>query len=326
MWAISDKDYTLFKSLVSMTQKDLKKAMAKYLKSKYEIVINKKEYLVAIGNVPIALVAHLDTVYSAPVQDLFYDKEHTTFWSPDGLGADDRAGIFAIIKLIRMGLRPSIILTTDEEIGAEGAIALSAKECPIPDLKYLIELDRQGKDDCVFYSCNNTEFQKYIESFGFKTRRGTFSDISILMPRWKVCGVNLSVGYYDEHSYRERLNIKQTYDTITKVAIMLQEDAASIPDFKYYEEPSKYHSFFKSRYACSNCFEETPVTELFPVTTGLKTTEYACIDCITKNQNIHWCWYCGNAFKKTLANGEMPICYKCQEEECTKTLKEISKK
>lgn len=59
-------------------------------------------------------------------------------WSPQGLGADDRAGIFAIIQIIKSGLRPHIILTTDEEVGGVGADLLSKNGNPFADLRYII--------------------------------------------------------------------------------------------------------------------------------------------------------------------------------------------
>ena len=150
MRVLSDSDYKLFERLVSLSQKELKKAMSQYLKAKYDNVIFTKDYLVAIGDIPVALVAHLDTVYRTPVSNLYYDQRKGVLWSPDGLGADDRAGIFAVLKILQDGYRPSVIFTTDEEKGGVGASALAMNPCPIPNLKYMIELDRRGSNDCVF--------------------------------------------------------------------------------------------------------------------------------------------------------------------------------
>ena len=233
MRVLSDSDYKLFERLVSLSQKELKKAMAQYLKAKYENVVFTKDYLVAIGDIPIALVAHLDTVFKTPVSDLYYDQRKGVLWSPDGLGADDRAGVFAILKILQDGYRPSVIFTTDEEQGGLGASALAQIPCPIPNLKYMIELDRRGSNDCVFYDCYCPEFVDYVESFGFCEKWGSFSDISFLMGEWLVCGVNLSVGYEDEHSYTEQLFIGPLFDTIRKVKKMLSEK--DIPDFEYDE-------------------------------------------------------------------------------------------
>jgi hypothetical protein len=67
----------------------------------------------------------------------------------------------------------------------------------------MIELDRQGRDDAVFYDCDNPEFEEYITKFDFVSDWGTYSDISTIAPSWECAAVNLSIGYFDEHSYAE---------------------------------------------------------------------------------------------------------------------------
>ena len=71
MRILEKDDYQLFERLVSLTHK----AMTKYLKSKYSQVKITKDYIVAIGDIPIALVAHMDTVYKTPVKNLYYDEK-----------------------------------------------------------------------------------------------------------------------------------------------------------------------------------------------------------------------------------------------------------
>lgn len=299
---LNDNDYKLFSTLVSLNQKALKVLMTKYLRSKYENVIIHKKYLVAIGDIPIALVAHMDTVFKYPVIDLYYDRQKNVLWSPDGLGADDRSGVFAIIKIIQSGLRPSIILTTDEELGGIGASALVENylNCPIPDLKYMIELDRQGHNDCVFYDCYNLQFVDYIKEFGFEEQYGSFSDISFLMEDWNICAVNLSVGYENEHSYCEILHVNSLFSTIEKVKKMLQEK--DIPDFEYVS----YRALFPIRY-CDNCKKVFYEYELIPVNNKVK---YYCPDCV--KDKVNWCEKCGEAFETT-TDPAKKLCIKCVE-------------
>ena len=159
MRVLSDSDYKLFERLVSLSQKELKKAMSQYLKAKYDNVIFTKDYLVAIGDIPVALVAHLDTVYRTPVSNLYYDQRKGVLWSPDGLGADDRAGIFAVLKILQDGYRPSVIFTTDEEIGMIGATKLDTS---ILTGKKMINIDSE-EDDTVTVSCaGGSDFQAVL--------------------------------------------------------------------------------------------------------------------------------------------------------------------
>ena len=220
----------LIKYLCSLNQTDLKTVLHNFLNNNYDKVVHTEDYLFAEGTLPICLVAHLDTVFKAPPQDIFYDAEQQVLWSPDGLGADDRAGVYAILSIISAGYRPSVVFTTNEELGGLGAFKLveNYPECPFSNLKAIIELDRRGEKDCVFYDCDNQDFEVYIQQFGFTPNIGSFSDISILAPEWGVAAVNLSVGYMDEHNYIERLYIKYLEATIEKVKEILNKSISML--------------------------------------------------------------------------------------------------
>lgn len=316
-----------------MKQNGLLKTMSYFLQSKYETVKTTADYIYAVGDIPIALVAHMDTVFPSPIKDLYYDTRKNVMWSPQGLGADDRAGVYAIIQILRTtNLRPHIILTTDEEKGGIGASVLGSMDCPFPDLKYMIELDRQGKNDCVFYSCNNHDFISYIESFGFVEDFGSFSDISILGPAWQVCSTNLSVGYENEHSYIETLNVGALLDTIEKVKKILQEK--EIPEFKYIELkfPISSHKWFENLYNtdddndfyvhCKQCKGLFSGYEVFPVKGLDDKTCFYCPDCMV--ENVEWCDNCGEPFEIDI-NNPKKLCKDCAGglSECHSTLKKL---
>ena len=179
---MSTKDFKLFESLVKLPQKSLKKVLSSSLRRNYKKVVETPEYIYAVGDIPIALVAHMDTVFKSPPRNIYFDTDKGVIWSPEGLSADDRAGVFAILNILKKGYRPSVIFTTDEEIGAVGAtkMVMDIGE-PLSELKYIIQLDRRGEKDCVFYDCDNKEFVTYIENFGFKEAMGSFSDISMIL-------------------------------------------------------------------------------------------------------------------------------------------------
>lgn len=321
MRVLSDNDYKLFERLVSLSQKGMHEAMTQFLRAKYKNnVIVTKDYIVALGDIPIALVAHMDTVYKTPVVDLYYDQRKGVLWSPQGIGADDRAGIFAIMKIIQSGLRPAVILTTDEEKGGLGATVLASKECPIPGLKYMIQLDRHGTNDCVFYECFNEDFYDYVESFGFCEAYGSFSDISFLMPQWNVCGVNLSVGYEDEHGVDETLHIAPLFDTIRKVQEMLMEE--EIPNFEYDEmvftgSAKWWKSAVMYGQHCGKCKKLYSEYELFPVLGVDKKTKFYCPDCIVGT--VEWCDYCGEAYEIEDPANDKKLCKVCAEVLCEKS-------
>lgn len=212
-----------YKEILKLSQENLIIYAKDYLETKYDKIYATKDYVIAVGDIPVGLVAHTDTVFGRPPRNIFCDKDYGVIWSPEGAGHDDRAGVYGILKLVEKGFKPTVILIADEERGCLGAEKL-VMDFPDPpaSLKYLIELDRQGKNDCVFYQCKNIPFFKFIESFGFITKSGSYSDISVLCPHWNLAGANLSVGYYNEHTEAEFLCIDQLSDTLTKTASMLQ--------------------------------------------------------------------------------------------------------
>jgi hypothetical protein len=339
---LKPSEYRSIQQFFQIKQKGLVKIMANYLSSKYETVYATKDYVIAVGDIPVALVAHLDTVFTTPPHNIFYDREKNVMWSPDGLGADDRAGVYSIVQIIKQGYRPTVIFTTDEEKGALGAEALikDYPEAPM-DLKYMIQLDRRGCDDCVFYDCNNPKFEEYVETFGFITAWGTFSDISVLCPQWGVAGVNLSIGYINEHSCSEILYIGHMLATINKVKKMLED----IDNAELFEYIPLYYTYTKTAYGydfsdygwdpsygiskalwkswhtpddlmkCDRCKIEDYDYNLFPVKRPDGITIFLCSDCMANNQQILWCEKCQEAYvAKDGDNLERTLCYDCEKE------------
>ena len=327
MKTLTRDELTYLERLFQLNQQNLLKTLRRFLEKKYsrDKIIYKDEYLIAVGDIPVGLVAHVDTVFPHAPQDIYYDSIKNVLWSPQGLGADDRAGVYAIINIVNSGFRPTIIFTTDEEKGCLGAADLIDDLTKAPtDLKYLIQLDRRGSNDCVFYQCANEAFEEYVESFGFATNFGTFSDISVICPEWKIAGVNLSVGYYNEHDYNEHLHLNQLFTTIKRVKNMLSdiENAnyfSYIPD-KFYagimkkylmsdEASAFWGDFYKNEPAihrCKCCQEADYDFNFYPVfNCDTNETESYCVDCMAQSTDIYWCDECGKAFKnKAISNQE----------------------
>ncbi len=201
-------------------------------------MVQDDKFLYAPGDIPVLVIAHLDTVHHGYPGDIYYDAYHQIVWSPTGLGADDRAGVWAIHQLLEMGFRPHVLYTDLEEKGCLGAeqCARVMKDTP-PDIKFMVQFDRRGANDCVFYQCDNRDFVKHIEKYGFKEAQGSSTDIKRLMPVWGIAGVNLSVGYYREHSDAEHLNLNQLHHTINRVTYLLNDACGkAVPRFPFVEK------------------------------------------------------------------------------------------
>ena len=176
-------------------------------------MINEDGFLYAKGTVPVLLVAHMDTVHKEQCKSIMESGGMIT--SSQGIGGDDRCGIFIIANIVK-DIKCSVLLCEDEECGGIGARKFTKTNYITNlDVNYMIEFDRKGKDDAVFYSCDNKDFTKFVtDGTGYKEATGSFSDISLLMPASKLCGVNLSCGYYSPHTIQEYVRYSEMMDTI----------------------------------------------------------------------------------------------------------------
>lgn len=224
-----------FKDILKMKQENLKQFLYEMLKEKGYNPIFRDGFIFAKGETPVMLVAHMDTVHKSEVKEI-YVSDCGNITSPQGIGGDDRCGIFMITQLLQY--KPYVLFTEDEEIGGVGAKKFAAayekKEIEEINVKYLIELDRKGCNDMVFYDCDNSEFETYIGSFGWDCRWGTYSDISTIAPVIGVAAVNLSSGYYKAHTTEEIINIDDVTTNIKRVRkLVTASNKDEVPVFKY---------------------------------------------------------------------------------------------
>lgn len=194
----------------------------------------KQGYLYVPGNRRdrCVLVAHADTVFDNEYKDnanhantlIFEDGVYKGESTEVSIGADDRCGC-AILWILRKSGH-SLLLLDGEERGQVGAHYLKDTN---PDLfkeinshSFIIQFDRRGSNDYRCYDLPVTqEFKSYIEketSFSMAEGNGK-TDIIVLCK--DICGVNLSVGYYDEHKPTERVEVEQWHSTLRKTKDMV---------------------------------------------------------------------------------------------------------
>lgn len=210
--------------ILKMTQDELKTSVTSTLQTRgYKDVTCTKDYVYAKGEIPVLLVAHLDIVHKETPKDIYIDTKEKVLWCPTGIGGDDRCGVYAILQTIKK-FKPYVLFTTDEEIGCLGA-KVAVKEIEDIPVNFIIEIDRRGCGQSVYYDCGNEEFQKYINSFGFETQKGSCSDICTLSRQYGIASVNLSAGYLNEHQKHEFINMNWLNYTIGKIAEILKDKA-----------------------------------------------------------------------------------------------------
>jgi len=233
--------------VLSMTTLEVVTAATKFLGSEYKnVYIHSDNFVYAVGDSPICIVAHMDTVrdpqlqvgekprhefHAGKVYNLVQNR-NVLRNSTGVLGGDDRAGVFACIDLVRRCRKeklpmPSVILTNGEESGGKGVRVFVAtevfKKYDNRNTRLFVEMDRQGCNDWVTYGTKlPTEVINYVESFGFRSSHGSYSDIADLQEEYLIPAVNLSIGYYQQHSANEYMHIDEMYMTIGRVMGMLK--------------------------------------------------------------------------------------------------------
>jgi hypothetical protein len=212
------------------------------LSETYEKVISDDGYVFAQGKMPVLLVAHLDTVHKQLPQIVYYDEKTQIISSPEGIGGDDRCGVYMVLEVIKR-YNCSVLFCEDEEIGAVGAKKFT-KSIDAKDLEwnYIIEFDRRGSDDAVFYDCDNPKFEDFITESFYKSSFGSFSDISVLAPFFKCAAVNLSCGYYKAHTVDEYVVFPEMVNSI-HAACSILERTTEEDKFEYIEAKHSYRGY-----------------------------------------------------------------------------------
>lgn len=222
---------------------------------------------VNVGNGEGAIVhlnSHMDTV-SGVREDKVINNDSGVYTAmlPDGtrgiLGADDRAGIATILTILffppTFNGKFRVSFYKEEEIGCVGST--NSDKSVLKDVDLAITFDRRGNSDIVV-GCWGQAFASnavadWLESvsnengFGFSATEGGISDACTVSEQG-VNSVNLSVGYYNEHTTSEYLVFSELYNTLefAKCAISeintAKDTFGSVPSTNDWSSAGSYSS------------------------------------------------------------------------------------
>lgn len=241
-------DIKQFEKICRMTQGEAKKYVAKKLAKTHGNVEVADGFVFARGTFPVLLVAHLDTVHAQVPRKIVYDRFNNRMSSPQGIGGDDRCGIYMILEIVKK-YHCSVLFCEDEEVGGIGADKFIESAFPRDlSVNYIVELDRKGSNDAVFYRCGNDDFEDFVCTEHFKTNWGTFSDISVIAPFMGVAAVNLSCGYYNAHTTNEYVALDEMDANIKHVCNILERTPDKVFEYVAVVYTSMYESAYGSAY------------------------------------------------------------------------------
>jgi hypothetical protein len=197
------------------------------IKSEMGEGIEGNNYLWYPSDSPLLFQAHIDTVRDEK-KELKINIGTHVITGNGVLGADDRAGvciamwIHSYCKKHKLPM-PQFLFTNKEETGGIGMKQFLACDPEFGELKLAIALDRRGASEYVTYNVLSDEVHEYISQFGFVEEYGTFSDIEYFSDHTKIPSVNVSVGYYHQHTTHEQLNIDEMRLTLRRCIFIIAE-------------------------------------------------------------------------------------------------------
>jgi hypothetical protein len=175
---------------------------------------------IKLGDSCVAWSCHTDTVHSQHgKQRIVYNKNKGTIHLSQSetnascLGADDTAGVWLMLEMIRANKPGLYIFHRAEEIGGLGSDYIAKKTPELLDgIKAIIALDRKGTSSIITHQmggrCASEAFSESLANqlIGYRSdSTGTFTDSANYMGLVSECS-NLSVGYESAHSKAESLD------------------------------------------------------------------------------------------------------------------------
>lgn len=209
------------------------------------------------------IVAHLDQVQHIHSNDFTVMEcgDIVFGYSPsrkqtEGLGADDKNGIFIALECLKMFDKIKVAFFVKEETGCVGSNAANMDF--FQNCKYAIEPDRRGNNDLIteasFTELCSEDFVRDIIGFSdYNTTTGLCTDVMALKENGlKVSAINLSCGYYNPHTDYESTNLKDLQKCLTFVQLII----ANVSDIYTHEHIEYDFGSYGYSKDISNYFED----------------------------------------------------------------------
>jgi hypothetical protein len=223
-YTTSDRVNTLLSMLTYRRpggSKTERKFITKYLSPLSMQIDGMGNFYKRIGDAPIMWSCHTDTVHrNGGRQPITVGGDIVTLNPKDKqsncLGADDTAGIWLMREMI-LAKRPGLyVFHRDEECGGVGSNHIADKTPElVSGIKFAVALDRRGTNSVITHQgsgrcCSDTFAASLALELGNGYKpddTGVFTDTANYTDLIGEC-TNLSVGYFDEHSKNERLDLR----------------------------------------------------------------------------------------------------------------------
>lgn len=255
------------------------KFLESFLPSGYKVDKFGNYYLSIGDNYSTMFTCHLDTACKA--MNYVNHKFFGNYVITDGttiLGADDKAGMIVVLYMIEKKIPGLYYFFIGEETGCIGSSDLAEAfknkgEYPVEldNIKKVVSFDRRGTSSVIteqFYgTCCSDDFAIALckelnsanEGLAMKLDdTGVVTDSAQFMPLIPEC-TNISVGYYDEHTFKEKQDIDHLYRLCKSVVKVDWESLPVVrePVEQNYFYGENWEDFFNSPYENSPTIIDT---------------------------------------------------------------------
>jgi len=182
-----------------------------------------KNQILTLGSRPILFSSHSDTVHHTQGrQTVGVDRNGFLSLSPQALGegsnclgADDTAGIWLMLEMIKAGIAGTYIIHYGEEAGCIGSSALAYHNPEfLRQFQAAIAFDRAGYGDVITHqmgqrTCSDAFATALGGQLGGQYRpcdKGSYTDTYEYAHIIPEC-TNVSVGYFNQHTENESLDM-----------------------------------------------------------------------------------------------------------------------
>lgn len=186
----------------------------------------------------VLLSAHLDQVATNGPAVYFYKqpdgkiKAYNKDWERTSLGADDKNGIWIIMKLAEMNYTFDFIISEGEEVGCVGINKIE-EHIKESNADFAVVLDRKGDTDIlkggstdVYCEALAYNLKNYFNC-GYSVTTGSISDTRVICKYME--SVNISVNYEDAHTKNETTNWEGLQGTLANIEMLITDDFVHYP-------------------------------------------------------------------------------------------------
>lgn len=209
-------------------------------------------YILRIGTAPVLWSCHTDTVhkgYEDPRQKLMVVENSLAIMSENSncLGADNGAGVWLCLQMIKNGVEGLYIFHREEEIGGRGSNFIQ-KYTPeiLEGIKFAVAFDRRGTRSVITHqgtrTCSDQFAEELCAGLGMDHKPddgGTFTDTANYAGLIPEC-TNISAGFYKEHTSKEWLDTVYLHQLRDKLLSLNVTELNAYRDVSDHSYPPSY--------------------------------------------------------------------------------------